>query len=359
MTSKNTGYKKNRMIGKLDLYSLQEFLNPKTQFNIHSIVLIAIALFPLSLLGILSGQNNFLSGFSIFRVTYPPTEGQFYSLDSVLVLIILDLLISALILRPVKYVNQGFIVNSSKDFHHLIINRKITSGQVKTYSKYFFPRLLLYVSIVYSFINFFNPNTNPAIIGFYFVVLGFQIVLNLMLVVVFLITAIFIGLGLILEDYLREGSTYTTLQDLRSGLSSQAGELDKIIDWLYDPGRSGNRSTSVQYRRKIANSLFKLRDYLTIESEEKQSTVINENKKRKYVQAEKELAEELLSSLKQDKCVVCYAPLKNAKGELLVCPVCGQGGHKDHLDSWFATGKTECPICKSDLELNNYLQFSI
>ena len=69
------------------------------------------------------------------------------------------------------------------------------------------------------------------------------------------------------------------------------------------------------------------------------------------------MSNDLLSSLKKDKCVVCYSGLSTVTGPLLACPICGHGGHKEHLEEWFKS-KTVCPSCGSDVTSSNYLVFT-
>ena len=158
-----------------------------------------------------------------------------------------------------------------------------------------------------------------------------------------------VGVGMTLDDYNSKGSTHKAIESIRLQLSKSALELDKVIAGV----KSYNEPIlSEDNRQKIANVLYKIRNYLVIDNQDDPS--YTQEMKVKFVQAEKDLSNELLDNLKKDKCVVCYTSLNNSTGQFLVCPICGHGGHKEHIKEWFKS-KTVCPSCSSDVTSNNFL----
>ena len=69
-----------------------------------------------------------------------------------------------------------------------------------------------------------------------------------------------------------------------------------------------------------------------------------------------ELNEELLKQLENDKCLICYKNLKSEdkKEELVICPQCGHGGHKNHIYSWYES-QSSCPYCKTTITKDQVL----
>jgi DnaJ-class molecular chaperone len=161
-----------------------------------------------------------------------------------------------------------------------------------------------------------------------------------------------VALGLLLEDYLNEGSSHRAWTGFRQEVSNSALELDKLISKI---NNSQNTRFNKDSRQKLAKTLFKLRNFLVLENQTDSN--YSTDLKVKFVNAEKEFSQKLLDNLRDDKCVVCYTNLNNSKGQLLACPQCGHGGHKDHLEEWFKN-KTSCPACKSDLSTSQFLLLS-
>ena len=314
--------------GPINLNSLRNSLNPVFSFNTHTIVLLVSSI----ILIILTGSS----------VNYP-------GVDLFFLLFAIDSLIESLFVKPVYYFKGGYEVLKGKDFNRMIMNPEISPNEIKTYLKFLILRLIVYVLLLQtSFATFERSNFSAIAVYTYL----FWIIIVVILGIMFIVTIITAGLGLLIDDYLNEGASHKAWKDFRLEVSNFALELDGIISRI---NNSQNTVVNQQYRQKMAGALFKLRNYLVIE-EQTDSSFTNEMK-IKFFNAERELSHELLDNLKKDKSVDCYSNLENSHGPFSVCPICGQGGHKEHIEEWFKT-KTICPGCTSDLSTTSFLTLS-
>ena len=113
--------------------------------------------------------------------------------------------------------------------------------------------------------------------------------------------------------------------------------------------QSKYKKLSVDQRTFLAQKLSSLRS--KIADEEQESMSITE------AQEIVDISEELLEQIKDDKCLICYKGLRSSteeKTQLVLCPHCGHGGHKNHIFSWFES-KESCPYCKVDVGINQVL----
>lgn len=314
--------------GPINLNSLRNDLNPAFSFNVHTIVLLVAGF----VLIILTGST----------VNYP-------GVDLFFLLFAIDSLIASLLVMPVYYYKGGYTILKEKDFNQMITNTDISPDEIKNYMKFLIPRLIIYVILIQTSFGVFERTNFNAIAAYTYI---FWAIIVGILGIIFIVNIITAGLGLLIDDYLNEGTSHKAWKDFRSEVSNFALELDGIISRI---NNSQNTVVNQQYRQKMAGALFKLRNYLVIE--EHPDSSFTPEMKIKFVKAEQELSQELLENLKKDKCVVCYSQLENSTGPFSVCPICGQGGHKDHIEEWFKT-KTNCPGCTSDLSSTGFLTLS-
>ena len=337
--------------GEFSLYSLREDLQPRFIFNAQSILILILSMFffLLSTFKIwnYSSSNDyiFLNNSYDFFTFFTPILFACLSLDFVF---------SAIYLRPLHYIKHGYTITDS-NLSNVIFNQQFDSDSIKSFLRNLFLRIVIYSMIIFLFTRDLSQNLNNItkvfvslqVISFFL----WTLLLGL-IIVLFFTTLIVIGLGSIVEDYLEEGKTKNFINEFRKEMSTGAKEMDKLISMINDPNRIKIRK---DYRSKLAKTLFKIRNFLDQEENTIEHNTISTEKKLNYVITEKKLAEELLKTLREVKCSVCYASLKEFTGELLVCPSCGQGGHKKHIEDWFSMDKHECPICKSNIDKNNFL----
>lgn len=315
--------KVHTFLGDFNLYSVKSSLKPVFTFNVHSILLILVSL----VVFIISAMNI----------------GQL--LNVFLLIVSIDLLISSLIVKPLNYYKNGYEITKSVEINRMFVNYELSSKEIKNFLKFFSLRAILYFLLTLTIIPINYPDLTKYRVYFY---LLWSLIFSV-LALIGVIMLILVGTGLLIDDYLNEGSTHKALRDLRLEISKSALELDKVITRI---NKSQNSVINAEYRSKLAGTLFKLRNYLVINNTEDE-TYTPEMKVR-FIQTEKQYSQELLENLQRDKCVVCYSQLKNSHGPYLVCPLCGQGGHKDHIEEWF-TSKSTCPGCKADLSSSSFL----
>lgn len=315
----------NTALGSFNLYHLRNDMNPVVNFNFHTFVLLVASV----LLLILSAAS----------VHYP-------GVDLLFLLLAIDTLVASIIVKPINYYKEGYEVHSSSDLTRMITNLELMPNEIKNYFIFLLIRFIIYVLLLFTPLNNFLRINFYKILGYTY---GFWLLVLSVIAILFIISIIMVGLGYIIDDYLNEGTSHKAWKGLRLEISNSALELDNVIS------RITNSQTSVinqQYRQRLAGAIFKLRNYLVIENQPDPN--YTPEMKIKFVNAEKEFSMELLDNLRKDKCVVCYAQLQNANGPFLVCPICGQGGHKEHIEEWFVS-KTICPGCNSDLSASNFL----
>lgn len=315
----------NTALGSFNLYYLRNDMNPIFSFNTHTIILLIASIILLIL--------------SAVSIHYP-------GVDLLFLLLAIDTLIASIIVKPIFYFKDGYEVHKANDLKRMIINQEIMLSEIKNYLVFLLIRLIIYVLILFTPINNFLRTNLYEIQAYTY---GLWLLVLSVIGFLFIISIIMVALGYIIDDYLNEGTSHKALKGLRLEISNSALELDNVISRITN---SQNTVINQQYRQKLAGALFKLRNYLVIENQPDPN--YTPEMKIKFVNAEKEFSMELLENLRNDKCVVCYAQLQNATGLFLVCPICGQGGHKEHIEEWF-TSKTICPGCNSDLTASNFL----
>lgn len=163
-----------------------------------------------------------------------------------------------------------------------------------------------------------------------------------------------------IDDYYDQGKTYEAILKVRTSLDGYTSEIDTLIAQIYDTNKLsiGNRSLSKNSRRKLANTLLKIRSYSAISSSQS-SNELN-TAIFKYAQVEKELTAELYTKLLHEKCIICYGSLASEHNiKLLACPHCGQGGHKNHVEQWLAKDIKQCPVCKTEVPNEGFLLLDI
>lgn len=62
----------------------------------------------------------------------------------------------------------------------------------------------------------------------------------------------------------------------------------------------------------------------------------------------------LPSMLEGQKCVVCFSNFDKTD-DLLICPHCETGGHKEHIISWVEQSR-QCPFCRQSLIISQLVQ---
>ena len=327
-SSTNNGTKKgqiNTSFGSFNLISIRNNLNPDLSFNAQTMVLLVASI----VLLILSASSAKYPGVDLF-----------------LLLFAIDTLIASLLVKPFYYFKGGYEVEKLEDLKRLIINSEIPPNEIKIYSKFLIARLIIYVLMLQTTIEVFLRTNFIALQAYSYII--WSLIVSI-LSILFIITISMAGLGMLIDDYLNEGSSHKVWKDFRLEISNSALELDKLISRI---NNAQNSRINKDYRKKLAGTLFKLRNYLVIDNQP--DPAYTPEMKIKFVNAEKDLTAELLSNLQKDKCVVCYSKLEGSTGPFLVCPICGQGGHKEHVEEWFET-KTICPGCNSDLSSSNFL----
>jgi DNA-directed RNA polymerase subunit RPC12/RpoP len=129
-------------------------------------------------------------------------------------------------------------------------------------------------------------------------------------------------------------------------------KLDSISNNVKDPEKLTSLSTT--QRDYLAQRLAGIRTRIA----KKQETEGNTNFEPTVEEAQEilELNEELLKQLETEKCLICYKSLKleDQTDELIVCPQCGHGGHKNHIYSWFERNNS-CPYCKANITTDQVL----
>ncbi len=315
----------NTSFGSFNLYSLRNHMNNLFRFNSHTIILLISSIILL-----------ILSAASI----------HYHGVELLFLVLGIDTLIASIIVKPIYYFKGGYEIQKSSDFKRMIINPQILPSEIKNYLIYLFIRLIIYVLLLFTaFTDFLRTNFKAIQVYTY---IFWSLVVSV-IGILFIVSMIMASLGFLIDDYLNEGTSHKVWKDLRLEISNSALELDNVISRLTN---SQNTVINQQYRQKLAGAIFKLRNYLVIENQPDPN--YTPEMKIKFVNTEKEFSKELLDNLRKDKCVVCYSQLQNATGSFLVCPICGQGGHKEHIEEWF-TSKTTCPGCNSDLSASNFL----
>jgi hypothetical protein len=106
-------------------------------------------------------------------------------------------------------------------------------------------------------------------------------------------------------------------------------------------------------RQQLTDKLIDLRNSF----ENLKSNDLNKSRKNEEI-----LLNELVKSYKLEKCIICLKKIISDTNEdqrnLLFCPFCGSGGHKDHLDEWFTNQKSKCPVCKRYLGINDFVNLT-
>ena len=321
----NSKIHKKTLFGFLDLESTRKGLNPMFTYNTQSLTLFFISIIPFTF-SLVSNKVFELSWFFLF--------------------IALDLLVVGLILKPITYYKNGVDIAKTNSFSNLMFNSHFEKSETERFIWLLFPRVLIYTLISFLSVNYLSQKDYVLVTVLY---LGSWVIIVSLLIIFIIISAILVSIGMTIDDYNKKGTTHSAIQSFRQEISKSALELDKVISSIKS---YNNPRFSEENRKRIADLLFKVRNYLVID--DRSDPTFTNDMKIKFVQTEKELSEELLTNLKNDKCVVCYTPLTNSTGQYLVCPICGHGGHKNHVEEWFKT-KTTCPSCSSDVSSSNFL----
>lgn len=65
---------------------------------------------------------------------------------------------------------------------------------------------------------------------------------------------------------------------------------------------------------------------------------------------------DLPKRLDEHNCVVCFAKWDaENKDDIVVCPRCQSGGHRDHLKNWIKS-QHYCPLCRSEVSFSEYIK---
>ncbi len=315
----------NKSIENHDLISLRNKLHPVISFNTQSLLLLGCSFLLLSFVLLRTSNLNFNAFF---------------------ILVTIDLIFSSLLIKPFKYHKGGFEVKTSNDLQKFLNNVNLSEQEALNYLKFFIPRLIVYSLMLFTSIRTIIQNNEIAIQD---IIYYFWVTVVFIMLMIFLVSIAMVGTGLLIDDYLNEGASHRAWKNFRHEVSNSALELDKLISKI------NNSQTTVinqEHRQKLAGTLFKLRNFLVIENQP--DPTYTPDMKIRFTNAEREISQELRENLKKDKCVVCYSQLANSTGPYLVCPICGQGGHKEHIEEWFQS-KTACPGCSSDLLSSSYL----
>ena len=129
----------------------------------------------------------------------------------------------------------------------------------------------------------------------------------------------------------------------------------KKIDGIQENLNNENKykKLSQDQRQSLAQRLSNLRTKLSDQQAQNEEISVEE------AQEIVEVSDELLEQIKDDKCLICYKSLKKeGEDNLVLCPHCGHGGHKNHIYSWFES-KENCPYCKKEVKLNEVLILTI
>jgi rRNA maturation endonuclease Nob1 len=141
--------------------------------------------------------------------------------------------------------------------------------------------------------------------------------------------------------------------------TSVLGGLDKLIDSIKDPNNLhfGGKELSPKYREKLAKTLDALKEKIVtppITGEEVESLTQEE------IKAEELITEELISQLRNDRCIICYADFQDQENiSVLICPQCGQGGHFNHLESYIKSNNGQCPVCRQSNIIDRWFNLKL
>lgn len=116
--------------------------------------------------------------------------------------------------------------------------------------------------------------------------------------------------------------------------------IDSWIKRLNDnePIKIGNfHVLSEKNRKNLANSLQTLSKSFESNTED---TIWNREEKIEW-------EDNLEIRLAGENCLVCFQPLK-AGERVSICPLCGYGGHENHMIEWLKI-KQNCPLCRESI----------
>ncbi|MFV2015120.1 MAG: hypothetical protein ACC656_06820 [Candidatus Heimdallarchaeota archaeon] len=132
--------------------------------------------------------------------------------------------------------------------------------------------------------------------------------------------------------------------------------VKKLDSWKNNiQDQSKYQNLSHDQRTFLAQKLASLRN--SISSKEEGNNNISVEDAQEFV----DISDELLKQIKEDKCLICYKPLQKTyekNTQLVVCPHCGHGGHKNHIYSWFEE-KELCPYCKTRVNIQEVLLLNL
>ncbi|MHA2502851.1 MAG: hypothetical protein ACXAE3_08280 [Candidatus Kariarchaeaceae archaeon] len=65
--------------------------------------------------------------------------------------------------------------------------------------------------------------------------------------------------------------------------------------------------------------------------------------------------DDLPQRLEEHNCIVCFIKWNDADlGNIVVCPHCQTGGHRNHIADWIKS-KRYCPLCREDVTFREYI----
>jgi uncharacterized protein YggL (DUF469 family) len=135
--------------------------------------------------------------------------------------------------------------------------------------------------------------------------------------------------------------------------------LDKLIDSIKDPNNLnfGGKELSPKYREKLAKTLAALKEKIDtppITGEE------IENLTQEEIKAKELIIGELISQLKNDRCIICYSGFQDQENiSVLICPQCGQGGHFNHLEMYLKSNNGQCPVCRQSNIIDRWFNLKL
>ena len=129
-------------------------------------------------------------------------------------------------------------------------------------------------------------------------------------------------------------------------------KIDSLSENVQNPEKFSSLSSN--QRDYLAQRLASLRNKIATKQQAEGSSIFEPTIEEAYEIIE--LNDELLKQLESETCLICIKPLKSEENhkELVICPQCGHGGHRDHIYSWFETNKS-CPYCKANITIDQVL----
>ena len=324
--------------------------NPSIQINVAFLIMFFIEFVILFLTLFTNGYLRSLSS----NLSIPSSNRYFLTiLQNWELLLTIDLCINMFLIKPFQNAPESTSVYLWKDYFYNFESRE----PLEQFFKIFMYRVLIYIIMAWLFVQ--TPTLYITLITS--ILVAINIIVVALLVIYAIIFFFKLLLAYIIDDYMAQGESFKLITSIRPNIAKSRDmtlkEIDKLISAINNPNqlKFGEYTLPKLYRSKIAYTLSYIRqkiDVLQIGSKERE---LNE-----YKSAEKELATKLYEDLRKDKCIICYKQLDSVSPtQLVACPRCGSGGHKEHIKDWFDTGKDFCPVCRARVGKEQFLLLNI